>query len=96
MNGKEAIIDYIRTMLLQGEDELPLAPGDNLLERAPIDSMGVVQLVAFLEKQFGVKIRASEVTIKNFKSVDAMHALIERKRAAIALFEQEPEEPFQR
>jgi acyl carrier protein len=43
--------------------------------------MGVVQLVDFLEQSFGIKIRAGEVTIQNFQTVDAMFALIERKRA---------------
>ena len=44
--------------------------------------MGVVQLVDFLERQFGVKIRAGEVTIQNFQTVAAMFAMIERKRTA--------------
>ena len=82
MNGAEIILEYVRTTLIQPGDDLPLASGDNLLERAPIDSMGVVQLVAFLEREFHVKITAGEVTIKNFQSVDAMLALIERKRVA--------------
>ena len=81
MNGKETIIEYIETRLLPEGENIRLAPDDNLLERAPIDSMGVVQLVDFLEQQFGVKIGAGEVTIQNFQTVDAMFALIERKRA---------------
>lgn len=82
MTGAETIIEYIKTNLLQGDD-LPIAPEENLLERVAIDSVGVIQLVAFLEKQFGVEIRAGDVTIKNFRSVDAMLALVERKREAV-------------
>ena len=82
MTGAETIIEYIKTNLLQDED-LPIAPGENLLERVAIDSVGVIQLVAFLEKQYGVTIRAGDVTIRNFQSVDAMLALIERKRETV-------------
>lgn len=82
MSGKETIIEYIETRLLPAGEDIKLATDDNLLQRAPIDSMGVVQLVDFLEQQFGVKIRAGEVTIQNFQTVDAIFAMIERKRAA--------------
>ncbi len=81
MNDKKIIIEYIETRLLPAGENIKLASDDNLLERAPIDSMGVVQLVDFLEQSFGIKIRAGEVTIQNFQTVDAIFALIERKRA---------------
>jgi acyl carrier protein len=81
MNDKKVIIEYIETRLLPAGENIKLASDDNLLERAPIDSMGVVQLVDFLEQSFGIKIRAGEVTIQNFQTVDAMFTLIERKRA---------------
>jgi acyl carrier protein len=81
MSDKEIIIEYIENRLLPAGENIKLASDDNLLVRAPIDSMGVVQLVDFLEQSFGIKIRAGEVTIQNFQTVDAMFALIERKRA---------------
>ena len=80
MSGRETIIEYIESTLLPAGTDIKLSSDDNLLERAPVDSMGVVQLVDFLERQFGVKIRAGEVTIQNFQTVDAMFAMIERKR----------------
>ena len=80
MNDAETIAQYIKTTLLQGDDDVPILRDENLLERVTIDSVGVVQLVSFLEKEFGVTIRAGDVTIRNFQSVDAMLALIERKR----------------
>jgi acyl carrier protein len=76
----ETIIQYIRTTLLQDGDDVQIMHDENLLERVSIDSVGVVQLVSFLEQEFNVTIRAGDVTIKNFQSVDAMLALIERKR----------------
>jgi acyl carrier protein len=76
----ETIIQYIRTALLQDGDDVQIMRDENLLERVSIDSVGVVQLVSFLEQEFNVTIRAGDVTIKNFQSVDAMLALIERKR----------------
>jgi acyl carrier protein len=83
MTGDEIIVQYIKTALLHDEDDQPIMPGDNLMERVSIDSVGVVQLVAFLEREFDVTIRAGDVTIKNFQSVNAMLALIDRKREPI-------------
>ncbi len=80
MKDAETIIQYIRTTLLQDGDDVQIMHDENLLERVSIDSVGVVQLVSFLEQEFNVSIRAGDVTIKNFQSVDAMLALIERKR----------------
>ena len=80
MKDAETIIQYIRTTLLQDGDDVQIMHDENLLERVSIDSVGVVQLVSFLEQEFNVTIRAGDVTIKNFQSVDAMLALIERKR----------------
>lgn len=80
MKDAETIIQYIRTTLLQDGDDVQIMHDENLLERVSIDSVGVVQLVSFLEQEFNVSIRAGDVTIRNFQSVDAMLALIERKR----------------
>jgi acyl carrier protein len=47
-----------------------------------INSMAALQLVLFVEKQFGVKVETEDLTLDNFRSVDALTALVERKQGA--------------
>ena len=80
MTDAEIIIEYLEAELYRDHADGAIGEGDNLLDRGPIDSLGVVALVDFLQARFSVEIRPGEVTIKNFKSVATMLALIERKR----------------
>lgn len=84
MNAEQRVIDFIKSNLLTHEEDIPLEADDNLLERGPIDSMGVVQLMGYLESEFDVRIKPREVTIKNFQSVTAMVSFIERKQSEAA------------
>ena len=63
-----------------------VAPGQEvagdtpLLESGILDSLAVVKLLAFLEESFGVEIGDDEFDPDNFESLDAIEALIARKR----------------
>lgn len=41
-----------------------------------------MQIATFLESQFGISIEEHEFDIGNFRSVDAINALVERKKEA--------------
>lgn len=45
-----------------------------------LDSTGVLELVAFVEQQFGIKVSDDELVPANFDSLAALAAFIERKR----------------
>jgi acyl carrier protein len=81
MERQEQIIRFILTDLLDNAGGVTLAADDNLMLGGQIDSLGVIKLVNFLEKQFGVKIRPGEITLKNFKTVNRMVDFIDRKLA---------------
>jgi acyl carrier protein len=53
----------------------------SFLERGIIDSTGVLELVTFLEAQFGIAIADDELVPANFDSLRALTAFVERKRA---------------
>lgn len=44
-------------------------PGDSLLDNGVIDSTGVLELVAFLEEKYGIKVEDDEVTPENLDSL---------------------------
>ena len=61
----------------QGND---LKDDASFLEQGIIDSTGVLELVAFLEQTFSIKIDADETLPDNLDSIDLICAFVERKR----------------
>jgi acyl carrier protein len=55
---------------------------ESFLASGIIDSLGVMQLVAFIESEFGVTVSEKELVLENFDSVDKLVRYLERKRGA--------------
>lgn len=51
-----------------------------LLERGVLDSLGLFQLVGFIESEYGVEIQDEELVPDNFGTVGTIARLIETKR----------------
>jgi acyl carrier protein len=51
-----------------------------LLERQVLDSLGMFQLVGYLESEFGIEILDEELVPENFGSVRNIARLVEQKR----------------
>jgi len=79
MDTQTALLEYITKELSVGRSKQVL-PGDNLLETGVLDSLGLMQLVVFIEEKLGVKVPDEDVVIENFTSVDALTAYLERAR----------------
>jgi acyl carrier protein len=60
-----------------GADALPGT--DSFLEKGIIDSTGILEMIAFLESEFGVKVDDEELVPENLDSVDRLVAFVERK-----------------
>ena len=52
----------------------------SFLDRGILDSTGVLELVAFVEDQFGIKVADDELVPANFDSLATLAAFIERKQ----------------
>jgi len=59
----------------------PIAHGEDLLAADLIDSLGITELVAFVEGRFGISVVDEDLTPDNFRSVDAIVAFVGRKGA---------------
>lgn len=53
---------------------------DNLLMKGVIDSLKMLDLIGFLEKQFGLAIDEDEMMPDNFESVEAIVKFVTEKR----------------
>jgi acyl carrier protein len=56
-----------------------------LLESGIIDSLGVLDVVAFLEKSFMIKISDDELTPENFASIKHLGEFVKRKTGQIEM-----------
>jgi acyl carrier protein len=57
-----------------------LADGDPLLESGIVDSLGVLDLVTFIESEFGVSVADEELIPEHFNSIDRIAAYIQSKQ----------------
>lgn len=51
----------------------------NLLADEVIDSLGIVELIAFLEGKYGIKVDDDDLAPENFRSVESIVAFVEKK-----------------
>jgi acyl carrier protein len=56
-----------------------LKDDDSFLENGIIDSTGVLELIAFLEEQFGLELAESDLTPDNLDSIDKVTRLVESR-----------------
>lgn len=75
---------YVFDKLLFGRTEVVVEGDTSFLESGIIDSTGVLELVAFLEEEFHVKVEDEDLIPANLDSVNAVTRFVERKSAASA------------
>lgn len=65
-------------------DPAALSDDDSLLDAGIIDSTGVLDLIGFIEQQFGITVADEELVPENLDTVNRLVQFVERKRAAAA------------
>jgi acyl carrier protein len=53
----------------------------SFLDRGVIDSTGVLELVSFVESEYGITVADEDVVPANFDSISALAAFVARKRS---------------
>ena len=72
---------YIVDRFLFGQNDEQLSDADSFLERNLIDSTGILEVVAFLEEQYGIKVADDELVPENLDSIARIAAFVTRKHA---------------
>jgi len=54
-----------------------------LLESGIVDSLGMLDLVSFLEASFAIQLSDEELTPENFSTIRALAALVDKKRKQV-------------
>lgn len=74
---EQVIRDYIAQEFLH-DKPLHVLEG-NLVEEGIVDSLAILTLIAYVEKEFGAKIKPADVVVENFESVGAIARLVRQR-----------------
>ncbi|MGZ8216763.1 acyl carrier protein [Methylomagnum sp.] len=82
--NKPTIINHLKTYLQQNAKGQTgeLTETTQLLDEWFADSMEVINMVLFLEKQFGIKMRDSDISAENFETLDTLSNFVLSKLPA--------------
>ena len=75
--------EQIRGFILE---KYPRARKDGLADRSPllesglIDSLGILDLVGFLEEKFAIQVTDDELVPENFQNIDQLAAFVSQKK----------------
>ena len=73
---------FIIDNFLFGSDDGSLGEDESFLQAGIIDSTGIMEVVAWIEEDFGVKVSDMDLLPENFDSVNRLAAYIGRRVAA--------------
>jgi acyl carrier protein len=71
--------DFVISNFLFGVDDGSLKREDSFLQNGVLDSSGVLELVAFLEQSYKIKVNDHELTAMNLDSIQNVAAYVGRK-----------------
>lgn len=73
MNTQERIFQFF----VEKKKAEGLSYDTELLKSKHINSLFALQIVLFVEKEFGVKLTKKEISVENFHSINAIAALVD-------------------
>jgi acyl carrier protein len=83
MNTKRTIREFILSNFIKGGKSKNLVDDISLFDAGIIDSVGLLELIAFLEEKFDFKVEDEEIVPENFDSVNKLVAYVSSKLAPV-------------
>lgn len=84
LEQRNRIRAFIETSFLFRESRERLGDEESLLAAGLIDSTGILELVSFLESEFGILVEDAEIVPENLDSVAQISAYVASKHAELA------------
>jgi len=81
MQIKDQLRNYIFSELARDNYSKNLSDDDSLVENGVLDSVAIVQLLSFIEDNFGIIINDEELIPENFETINSMYSLIKLKES---------------
>jgi acyl carrier protein len=85
MQTSQAISDAIRSFIVSKfplARKRDLADTDLLLESGILDSLGILDVVQFIETEFGIHVEDDELLPENFQNIQRLAEFVQQKRGA--------------
>lgn len=79
-SAEDRIAAFVSSLAL-GEQGTPIAPDASLLDSGLIDSTGIIEVVSFLEAEYGIEVADEDIVPENFETVRRIAAYIATRRA---------------
>ncbi|HEY2946045.1 MAG TPA: acyl carrier protein [Vicinamibacteria bacterium] len=83
-NIEQQLRQFVVDNFLFGQAGDGLADSDSFLDHGIIDSMGVLELVGFLEENYGITVQDQELIPDNLDSISKVASFLQRKLQASA------------
>lgn len=64
------------------EESLPLVDLDSDFLFNELDSLGITTILMLLSDEYQIKLESSDVTPRNFRNLDSLVAMVEKKKQA--------------
>lgn len=80
VKDKQFLLDYIKTEFLNNTEIKDFNEDTPLVSSRIMDSISTIQLVDFIEKEFGIEFSHHEVDQENLDSVNLMWEFIKTKK----------------
>lgn len=82
MSIRDEIHGFLLNDLADRHDMTSLEPDQDLIRAGVIDSLGIQELIAFLESRFGISVADRDLVPANFQTASRIEAFIEEKTNA--------------
>ena len=76
----DRVRSFVRQTFMYAQPDAPLADDVLLLQRGVIDSMGVVELIEFIQSEFGIKVPDEDITEDHLGSLGAIADYVTSRR----------------
>ena len=76
----QTVKSFILEQFLPGEDPSALTPSTQLMASGILDSLATLELVAFLEKRFGIELAAHETGVDRMGTLTDIAKLVQSKQ----------------
>ena len=83
MTIEEQIKEYISSNLIFSSNGFPFSDEASFLDQGIVDSIGIMELVAFVEDNFKLTVEDCEITPMNFDSVAQLAGYVRSKMKAV-------------
>ena len=79
MNRGDIIKDFLVKEIILNSENKNIGIDDSLIEAGIIDSLGILKLITFLEREFSIRVKDEEVLPENFENIRAISSFIDKK-----------------